>query len=204
VAIWASLLRAHGPLYGYLVYWSRAVTLAASLALIIAIAGPYRYAIRLGRRRLPVQPGIALVMAGLSVLASWRLTDSSAHFHPDGGYTTVTAAADAVERLLPIHARRVLACVISAAAWPTSAGVVADLAKHRLEPRVNRQWLHVFGEQLAPTGRETVEVFLADPSPPPSTRSWPPGAATFAGGLIIHVFAPRHGYVSVATCPAGH
>ncbi len=199
-----SLVRVWGPLFGYLVWWSRALTLCAAIAAVLCIAG------LVGPARLPQgwnRParlaGSTLVL-GVAVFASWHLSDSASRFHPDGGYANVTAASTAVERLLPLNAHHLLVCVTTDAAWPTSAGVVADLSKDGLDPRVNQSWLYVFGGQLTPSGHETVVVFLADLRQRSLVHAVSQARTTSGGDLAIGVFSPPHGYVSSAECPPVH
>jgi hypothetical protein len=198
-AVCISVLRVLGPLLGYLVFWLRAITLCVAIAVVLCIIGLVRQARRpQGWGRYARIAG-SVVLAGCAVFTSWRLSDAASRFHPLDA-TNVTDASTAVERLLPPNAHRVLVCVTTAAAWPTSAGVVANLAKDGRDPRVNPAWLHVFGEQLAASGRETVAVLLADPR----QRSVLDAASlrtTSGGDLVIGVFAPRHGFVSGAECP---
>jgi hypothetical protein len=201
-AVWLSLLRVEGPILGYIVYWTRALTLCAGIAAVLSITGPRRpRRLRWNRRARLI--GV-LVVGGCALFTSWRLSDSASHFNPGGGSTAVTAASTAVERLLPPKAHRVLVCVTTGKAWPTSAGVVANLTKDGRDTRVNSIWLHVFGQQLAPSGRETAVVFLADLSEQSLADPIRQVSSTRAGDLAIGVFAPKQGYVSAAQFPQCH
>jgi hypothetical protein len=204
VTVWVSFLRVLGPVLGYLVLWSRALTLCVGIAAIICLAGLIR-PIRTpdGWRRAALIGG-SVVLAGCAVFTSWRLSDSAFRFHPGDGAPNVTAASTAVERLLPPNARRVLVCVMTAEAWPSSAGVVANLTKIGRDTRVNPAWLHVFGEQLRPSGHENVVVFLADLRQRSLVHAVSNERSTVGGDLAIGVFAPTHGNISSGQCPPVH
>ena len=203
-AVGVSLLRVLGPVFGYLVFWSRALTLCVGIAVVLCITGLVRQARGPHGWSRHARIAGSIVVAGCAVFTSWRLSDSASSFHPGGGYANVTEASTAVERLLPPNARHVLVCVTTAAAWPSSAGVVADLTKDGRDTRVNPPWLHLFGEQLTPSGHENVVVFLADLRQGSLLPAVSQARRTSGGDLAIGVFSPRHGYVSSTECPPVH
>ncbi len=200
-AYFLSLRQADGTLFGYLVWWSFSFTLVAAIALVICVTSPGR----------PLIPGLtwngrarlagSIVIAGCAVAACWRLAGPAHRFNPGGGYGNVTQATLAVERLLPANAHRVLVCVASGQAWPSSAGVVADLRKDGFDARVNPYWLFVFGDELAPSGREGTAVVLQSVGTRPPQLSVGPVRTGTGGDLNIQVFQPPQGYVSAAQCP---
>jgi hypothetical protein len=201
-AVWFSLLRVEGPILSYLLMWTGALTLLAGVALVVCVTSPGRPLLRAlagdGRTRLPG----AVILAGCAVLSGWRLADGALRTNVDvAGWGSVTQASLAVERELPPQLHRVLVCVTSAAAWPVSAGVVANLRKDGRDARVNPQWLYVFGRELAPSGREQVAVFLGSTQLPPSSPRVKAQRYAADGGLAIWVFQPRQGFVSAAVCP---
>jgi hypothetical protein len=204
-AVGVSLLRVLGPVFGYLVFWSRALTLCAGIAVVLCITGLLRQGRGPHGWSRHTRIAGSVVVASCCLFTSWRLSESASRFHPGGGYTNVTAASIAVERLLPANAHHVLVCVTTAAAWPSSAGVVANLTKDGRDTRVNSRWLHVFGEQLRPSGRESAVVFLADLR---HQASFLPAVGrvrqTSGGDLAIGVFSPQYGHVSSAECPPAH
>ena len=203
VTVCISLLRVLGPVLGYLVFWSRALTLCMGIAVVLCITGLIRQARRPQGWSRQVRIAGSVVVASFAVFTSWRLSDSAAHFHPGGGATNVTAATATVEQLLPRNANHLLVCVATAAGWPSSAGVVANLIKEGRDPRVNPQWLYVFGDQLTPSGRENVLIFLADLRHR-SVLDVTKVRTTSGGDLAIGVSSLRHGYVSPADCPPVH
>jgi hypothetical protein len=95
----------------------------------------------------------------------------------------------------------VLICITSNAAWPESAGVVADLRRTGRDPRVSKYWLTVFGKDMAPSGREQVAVFLDNAGTRPRSLSVDPQQSGTSGGLAIRSFQPARGYVRAAVCP---
>jgi hypothetical protein len=196
-----SFQRVEGPILAYLVMWTSALAACAGIALVLCVTAP--------ARPLPALPPWgdrarllgALLLAGCAVVSGVRLSDSSARVKAGAGYVIVTSATDEVERLLPHQAQRVLVCVMSTAAWPTSVGVVADLRKNGRDARVNPFWLFVFGKELAPTSREQAAVFLDSVSSAPRPLPVKPEGSASSGGLTIRVFEPPHGYLSAAVCP---
>ena len=113
----------------------------------------------------------------------------------------MTAASAALERALPPQAHRLLVCVTSDAAWPTSAGVVANLRKDGYDARVNAPWLHIFGQQLAASGQETEAIFLVSPGQKPPALTVAPVRRTSGGDLVIDVYSPGSGFVPASVCP---
>ncbi len=196
-----SFQRVEGPILSYLVMWTSALAACGGIALVLFFTTP--------ARPLPALPPWgdrarllgALLLAGCAVVSGVRLSDSSARVKAGAGYVIVTSATDEVERLLPHQAQRVLVCVMSTAAWPTSVGVVADLRKNGRDARVNPFWLFVFGKELAPTSREQAAVFLDSVSSAPRPLPVKPEGSASSGGLTIRVFEPPHGYLSAAVCP---
>ena len=199
-----SLERVEAQIQPYLLLWMGALTLGAGIALVMSLTTP--------ARTVPVLPTWgtrarflgALLLTGCAVVSGWRLSSSASRAQAWGDYANVTSATATVEHVLPSHTRRMLVCVMSNAAWPTSAGVVADLRRDGRDARVNPHWLQVFGDELAPSGREQAAVFLD--STTNSARSLPVKTqpATSSGGLTIRVFEPSDGHVSAAICPQVH
>ena len=202
LAVWLSLLRVQGGIFGYLVVWTRALTLCGAIAVVICVTSPAKRAILPTTWSDRARLAGAIVLAGCAVASSWRLANAAHRFKPGGGYANVTQATLAVERLVPPNADRLLVCITSPAAWPTSAGVVANLWKAGRDARVNPHWLYIFGHQLAPTGREQVAVFLESTTRRPPPLPQRPVSSTTGGGLSIRVYQPAHGYVTAAACPA--
>ncbi len=199
-----SFERVEGPIYAYLIWWTGALTACGWIALIICITAPARPLVRVVRWGVGARLLGAFTLAGCAIFSGWRLSEAASDFKSGGGYVKVIQASDAVERMLPRSADRVLVCVMSSAAWPESAGVVADLRKARRDARVNKYWLIVFGRELAPSGREQVAVFLDNATSRPRFLSVDPQRDGTGGGLAIRSFQPAHGYVSAAVCPQVH
>jgi hypothetical protein len=122
-------------------------------------------------------------------------------FDPGSGYDMVGPATAAVARVLPTGRDPVLVCITSADAWPTSAGVVANLRRNGRDLRISRRWLHIFGPQLAATGRETTVVFLDAFTPRPLPLPVGPLPAATGGGLRARVYQAPSGFVTGAICP---
>ena len=129
------LTRAEGDVGGYLVVWTRALTLCAALGASIALFAPRHAPAATGlpraRRAGPgdawpplFSPRGALTLSGFetSVVRRSPLRDY---------FATVGIAATAVRRLVPPDQRQVLVCIGSAAAWAHAAGVIADLRRDR-------------------------------------------------------------------------
>jgi hypothetical protein len=200
-AVGLSLLRVEGPILGYIVFWSRALTVSAGIAAVLCLTGPSRRPGWLPDWNRRGRLAGAVIVAGCAIFTSWRISVSASHVNPGGGYTNVTAASAVVERLLPPKAHRVLVCVTTGKAWPTAAGIVANLAKVGHDARVNSAWLHVFGQQLAPSGHERAIVFLATLPQRALVPAVPQVQRAVGGDVAIGVFAPPQGYVSAAQCP---
>jgi hypothetical protein len=197
-----SLFRVEGAIFDYVLLWTGALTLSAGIALVICLTAPRRPVAGLRARNDRARFLGALIFASCAVVSGWRLSDSAFRVKPGAGYVNITKASEAVERLLPRSAHRLLVCIPSAAAWPDSAGVVANLRKDGRDARVEPYWLYVFGRELAPTGREQLVVVLDTPGTRLPHLARTPEGSTTAGNLTIHVFQPPRGYVSPAVCPA--
>ena len=92
---------------------------------------------------------------------------------------------------------------MSTAAWPTSAGVVADLRRDGRDARVNPHWLYVFGDELAPSGREQAAVFLESTTSPARSLPVKVQGGTSSGGLTIRVLPAQRGLRLCCGLPAG-
>ena len=196
-----SFERVEGPLYTYLIWWTGALTACGWIALMICLTAPATPVVRVVRWGAGARLVGAFVFAGFALFSGWRLSESASDFKSGGGYVKVTQAADTVERMLPRSAHRVLVCITSNAAWPESAGVVADLRRTGRDPRVSKYWLTVFGKDMAPSGREQVAVFLDNAGTRPRSLSVDPQQSGTSGGLAIRSFQPARGYVRAAVCP---
>jgi hypothetical protein len=196
-----SFERVEGPLYPYLIWWTGALTACGWIALMICLTGPARPVVRVVRWGAGARLLGAFIFAACALFSGWRLSESASDFKLGGGYTNVTQASDAVERMLPRSAHFVLVCVMSNAAWGESTGVVADLRKAGRDARVNKHWLFLFGNELAPSGREQVAVFLDSVASRPRPLSVDPQRAATSGDLAIRTFQPARGSVSAAVCP---
>jgi hypothetical protein len=203
-AFFVSLLRVVGPIPNYLVLWSGALTLSAGIAFVLCVASPGRPLLGLPDWNNRARFMGALLLAGCAVVSGWRLSDSAFRVKTGSGYVNVTQASQAVEHLVPGRFHRLLVCITSSSAWPSSAGVVANLRKEGRDARVDPQWLYVVGRELAPSGREQVAVFLDTISPSPPRISVKPETTTRAGDLDIRIFRPTGGDVSASLCPKAH
>jgi hypothetical protein len=197
-----SIRRVDGPIFPYLLVWTGALTVCGSIALVLCVASPARAVLWLPRWGDPARLLGALVLAAGAIFAGWRLSDSAIRVKPGTGNVNVTRASDTVEQMLPRLDHRVLVCVVPAA-WPTAAGVVADLRKVGRDARVSPQWLFLFGQELAPSGHEQVAVFLDGAPRQPGPLSADLQRRAVSGGVTIRMFQPRHGYVSWTLCPQG-
>jgi hypothetical protein len=196
-----SFLRVEGQILPYLVRWTGALAVAGWIALVLCLTTPARRVTGLPSWNARARLLGALLLAAGAVVSGWRLSDSVFQVKSGPGYVNVTQASTAVARMIPRVDHRVLVCVMSYAAWPTSAGVVADLRKEGRDARVGRHWLYIFGQELAPSGQEQVAVFLDSTTSRPRPLPVHPQHSGASGGLTIRTFQPAHGDVSAAVCP---
>ena len=198
------LTRAEGNVGGYLVVWTRGLTLCAALGAMIALFGAPTADRRrasgpnMGRgwRRLG-----AVALAATLVALSGFETSIVGRSPLRDYFATVRIAAAAVRRLVPPERRRVLVCIGSPVAWAHAAGVIADLRRNgEWDVRVPAPWLHTFGAELTPTGHEREVLFVEIHGP---ARPWPltPVSTTAAGGLDLAAYAVPDGAAAPGACP---
>ncbi len=196
-----SLLRVQDPLYGYLVLWTRSLTLCAALAAMLAIVAPRR-----GARRWTTHTSVAgsvLLVASLAGAAA-QVVDEGARAPTHRAYGTLSDAAAGLAGVMRTSPHQILMCVSSATAWPYAAGVAADLIRQGWDVTVEERWLHAFGDALAPTGQERAAVFV-DMAGTQPTISVSPDMTKTAGGMTFRVYVPSASTqppVSSTLCPA--
>ncbi|MHB8465668.1 MAG: hypothetical protein ACYDD7_12665 [Acidimicrobiales bacterium] len=197
------LSRAEGNVGGYLVVWTRGLTLCAALGAVVAIlgtpSGKQEHADPDPRRRVSLvgAVGLAAILAALTGFETSIVARSPIRDY----FGTVRIAARTVRRVVPPQRRRALICIGSPVAWAHAAGVIADLRRGgEWDLHVPPPWLHTFGDELKPTGHEREVVFLEVHGP---RHPWPlaPVVLASGGGLDVAAYAVPDGEASPQLCP---
>jgi len=193
--------RVEGPIYGYLVLWASSLSVCFGLALALCLLDPGERAWRPSWiERLPRLGTIPLLTA--VVVASGFAVVKALEFNAGAGYVNVNAAADTLSESLQGQRGGVLACIASADAWPSAAGVIANLRKQGRDVRVQSRWLFMLGSQLRPRGTETSAVtFETLTRRPPPFRN-PPSSVLLADDLRMYLLRSPGGHVPPTACPA--
>lgn len=160
----AAATRIESPAPDHVLYWFAAVgTLAAGLW-IGAVAerlGAWRPA------RLPAAPdariwsaAIVLAAAGAATVDLHQVRNRGGD--ADEGTRAVMAVSGQVGAYLDSHPGGTPLVRLSESNWQEAAGVILQLYKSGRALAIEPDWVVMFGEPLAPRGRETRELFLAD------------------------------------------
>lgn len=183
------------PVADHVLYWLAAV---GAVAAGLWIGGLADLVIARTPIRMPSIPGAPVWAAALVVAA--------AAFASIDLYATRFRSAAAVDaaRTVADIAPKVGAFIdahpgptlirLSESNWGEAAGVILDLYKTRRTVAVEPDWLVMFGEPLAPTGRETRELILGDEAARNAALSRP-GATLIANSerlsAVVVALAPE-------------
>lgn len=163
----ASVLHVRGGLYDHLAFWI-VIPGLMNLTVITGAAAEWIW-MRLPPLQRVFRPSlaVAVLVAAVSVVAA-RGTQHLLAGHQQARFATDVADVRALSAALDgaLHDRGMAgqAILIDASqdAWSVTAGLVLEVYKRGPQVAVARQWAPIFGEPLTPTGREAVEVTLAD------------------------------------------
>jgi len=163
----AASTRIESPVPGYMVFWLSAV--GAIGAGVIAGAILDAIAARAGGGGRPGRWGrwggwmcaAAVGVTAVAGTAEWRRVVHRAPLDVEAA-AAVWAVNGALQHYYTGHAGEVPLIRVSQSNWGETAGVVLQLYKAHRRFTVETDWVVMFGEPFAPTGRETQELFLAD------------------------------------------
>jgi len=196
-----TLLHVVGPINGYLLWWSSALTASLGVAAIACVLAPGDTQRTMAQWTPEGRVVGRVVLAAFAVFACWRLSGQASHFRVGDGYGDVTIAARTVEHLLPSRKAPVLVCITSSAPAPTSDGVIADLRRDGFDPRVEPRWDFVVGDDLKPRGNEKVVLFIDSIVGIPPQLTVGPVIALQAGGVGLRLYVSPAPLTAAAVCP---
>lgn len=159
----AAAARLDTPVADHVLYWLAAVGALAAGLWIGSLAEWITARMPMG---IPSMPGAPVWAAALVIVAAAsaavdlygaRFRSTSA----EEGARIVTAIAPRVGAFLDAHPGPTLVR-LSESNWGEAAGVILELYKTGRPITIERDWLVMFGNPLAPTGEERRELFLAD------------------------------------------
>jgi hypothetical protein len=190
-----------GPLYPYLMSWATYLALPAWLAAGWLVAGLIATALAARRRSgrhagaprwswgwvRPALSGVAaaaLLVPPAALAYQFTVQVQGAH---DSGDTPVSQLAAFTRAALgsSLAGRRPLVVINSGNSWPVAAGLVWQLEREGLHPKVPPQWGFMFGRNRVDRRLPPAVVAVAD------TSTVPPGAR--AGPNVLTVNDPLYG-----------
>lgn len=199
---WFAFTRVEGPIFGYLVLWASSLSVCLILALGLCVLDPGDGAWRPAwSNRWAKQPGAVVLGVAVGVVALFAI-QKALSFRAGAGYTNVEAASAAASTALRGDDGGVLACIASADAWPSAAGVIANLRKEGIDVRVEPHWLYILGAQLRPRGRETTAVVFETVQRPEPSLSSSVSKHFTAGDLRMQTLRAGGAPVRTSVCPA--
>jgi hypothetical protein len=163
----ASVLHVRGGLYDHLAFWIVMLGVM-NLTVIAGVAAEWLWARVAFVQRL-VRPSMAVPVLVVAVTAvgvhgtrHLLAGHQQARFADDAA--DVRALSGALEAALRDRGLTRSPILVDAGqdAWSVTAGVVLELYKRRADVTLARPWVPIFGEPFASTGREVIEVTIAD------------------------------------------
>jgi hypothetical protein len=188
VAVW-SATRIVGEVMPYLLVWDGVLLLPTWIAAGLLLR-PVSH-----RRAAGGVPGAAPSVAGLAVVVGLALTWSilRAPLPPVRSDPAVPAVMTMVRPWLAGHSTERLRLRIGQHdQWPLAAGVIDRLDRDGLDVTVDREWVSLFGDQFAPTGREGSELWLTGPTATPPARD-PQHLGTVSGASVWAALPDQRG-----------
>jgi len=166
-ALW-SISRSQGDLFDQLVFWITIVGVLNFSCLIAAAA--LSIAERLGPLRLRLPPAVTtaalwIAMVGACLDGTIHLYRAHALAFSDPAIPRIQGASAAVRDYLARENLHWPLVRMTKATWGDAAGVVLALERSGTRVSVEPDWVFMFGQQHAPTGKEDSEVMFSDQGP---------------------------------------
>lgn len=163
-ALWAATRVGH-ELHDHLVFWISMLgvvnlaTVSAGILCALPGEGTATASLRTSVAWAAVMAGGVGVLGASHILAGHHLQRFAAERQQVARLADPvlgSVAADGVPDRVRVE--------IAQDAWPIAAGLILELYKRGIEVSVADAWVTLCGPPMAPTDRETVELFVADPS----------------------------------------